>query len=314
MDPARVAWRPVPVQSNVRAVLSLLAGQAGRPHGGGNVARSPDRSSFDTPYAFQRLTTKRPLPDPRLFTVTCATSAATTQAAHLAASILAEYPNLWPETVRGLIVHSAEWAPVMRARFDGAQGRQPGVALQRRYGMGVPDLLRATRSATDALTLVVEDVIHPFHGEGRMREMHLHDLPWPGEVLAHLGEASVRLRVTLSCFIEPNPGRRGWVRRYRYSSHGLRFDVRRPTESNDDFRKRINQLALAEEERRPAAPKVTPQSGTLARLIASLDHFTPTSGAAPLLTLLIAAKSRSIRLPDGGKSDQNMITGLGRPS
>jgi hypothetical protein len=34
-------------------------------------------TSFDTPYSFQRLTTKRPLPDPRLFTVTCATSAAT---------------------------------------------------------------------------------------------------------------------------------------------------------------------------------------------------------------------------------------------
>jgi hypothetical protein len=86
-----------------------------------------------------------------------------------------------------------------------------------------------------------------------MREMHLHDLPWPGDVLADLGGATVRLRVTLSYFIEPNPGRRGWTRRYRYPSHGLRFDVRRPTESNDDFRKRVNQLALTEEERRPTS-------------------------------------------------------------
>jgi hypothetical protein len=218
---------------------------------GGNIARSPDGSSFDTPYVFQRLTTKRPLPDPRLFTVTRATSAATAQVAHLAASILAEYPNLWPETVRALIVHSAEWTSAMRARLDGAPGRQPRMALQRRYGMGVPDLLRATRSATDALTLVVEDVMHPFDGAGRMREMHLHDLPWPVDVLAELGEIPVRLRVTLSYFIEPNPARRGWIRRYRYPSHGLRFDVRRPTESNDDFRKRLNQLALAEEERHP---------------------------------------------------------------
>jgi hypothetical protein len=117
--------------------------------------------------------------------------------------------------------------------------------------MGVPDLLRATRSATDALTLVVEDVIHPFDGQGRMREMHLHDLPWPVDALVDLGETPVRLRITLSYFVEPNPARRGWIRRYRYPSHGLRFDVRRPTESNEEFRKRLNQLALAEEERRP---------------------------------------------------------------
>jgi len=226
---------------------------------GGNIARSPEGASFDTPYSFQRLTTKRPLPDPRLFTVTCATSAATAQAAHHAASILAEYPNLWPETVRALIAHSAEWTPTMRARLDGAHSRQSRVALQRRYGMGVPDLLRATRSATDALTLVVEDVIHPFDGEGRMREMHLHDLPWPTDVLAELGETPVHLRVTLSYFIEPNPARRGWVRRYRYPSHGLRFDVRRPTESNDEFRKRLNQLALTEEEERPRTESDAPE-------------------------------------------------------
>jgi hypothetical protein len=218
----------------------------------GNIARSPGGTDHDTPYSLQRLTTKAPLHDARLFTVTCATSAATAQAAHLAASILAEYPNLWPETIRALVVHSAEWTTAMRTRFDGAQGRQAKTALRRRYGMGVPDLVRATRSASDALTLIVEDLIRPFDGEGRMREMHLHDLPWPAEVLAELGEAPVTLRVTLSYFVEPNPGRRGWTRRYSYASHGLRFDVRRATESTEEFRKRINQLALAEEERRPS--------------------------------------------------------------
>jgi hypothetical protein len=116
--------------------------------------------------------------------------------------------------------------------------------------MGVPDLTRATRSATDALTLIAQDVIHPFDGEGRMREMQLHDLPWPTDVLTGLGEVEVRMRATLSYFIEPNPARRGWVRRYRYASHGLRFDVRRSTESTEDFRKRINLRARAEEERR----------------------------------------------------------------
>lgn len=218
---------------------------------GGNVARSPSGTDFDWPLAFQRLTTKRRFPDPRPLTVTRQTSAATAQAAHLAASILAEYPTIWPETVRALMVHSAEWTPAMKARLDAATQRKPRDALHRRYGMGVANLTRATRSANDALTLVAESVIHPFDGEGRMREIHFHSLPWPTEVLSGLGEATVRLRVTLSYFIEPNPGSRGWVRRYSYASHGLRFDVRRVTESNEAFRKRLNQLALAEEEKRP---------------------------------------------------------------
>lgn len=218
---------------------------------GGNVARSQDGTDFDWPYAFQRLTTKRRFPDQRSLTVTRQTSASTAQAAHLAASVMAEYPVIWPETVRALIVHSAEWTPAMKARLDAAPQRRPRDALHRRYGMGVADLTRATRSAADALTLIAENVIHPFDGEGRMREIHFHSLPWPTDVLADLGGADVRLRVTLSYFIEPNPGSRGWVRRYSYASHGLRFDVRRVNESSENFRKRLNQLALAEEEKRP---------------------------------------------------------------
>jgi hypothetical protein len=217
-------------------------------------------------------------------TVSNATSAATAQAAQLAASILAEYPSLWPETVRALIVHSAEWTPAMRRRFQQASGRQAVVALHRRYGMGVPDLARATRSATDALTLVAQDVIHPYDGHGRMREMNLHNLPWPIDVLADLGSADVRLRVTLSYFIEPNPARRGWQRRYRYASHGLRFEVRRPTESNDDFRKRINQLALEEEEQRPRSQTDASewQFGPEQRTTGSLHTDTWTGTAADL--------------------------------
>lgn len=219
---------------------------------GGNVARSPAGTGYDTPEELQLVTTKAPISDARLLTVTCATSAATALAAHLAASILADYPSMWPETVRALIVHSAEWTDAMRRHVREADTKSMLRTIHRRYGMGVPDLGRATRSATDALTLIAQDTIHPFHN-GKMREMHLHDLPWPTHILADLGHATVRLRVTLSYFIEPNPGRRGWKRRYSYASHGLRFDVRRATESTDDLRKRLNRLALAEEERRPTS-------------------------------------------------------------
>ncbi len=47
------------------------------------------------------------------------------------------------------------------------------------------------------------------------------------------------MRVTLSYFIEPNPSERGFSARYRYESHGLRYDVKRPAESGADFRARI---------------------------------------------------------------------------
>jgi len=139
----------------------------------------------------------------------------------------------------------------MRAHLRGAgTGKKARLRLARRYGFGVPSLERALRSAADALTLVAQATLSPFD-KGKMREMHVHALPWPKAVLEGLAETPVRLRVTLSYFIEPNPARRGWKRRHRYASHGLRFEVKTATESLDDFRKRLNQRALEEDEERP---------------------------------------------------------------
>jgi hypothetical protein len=59
------------------------------------------------------------------------------------------------------------------------------------------------------------------------------------------------MRVTLSYFIEPNPSSRGWRGRYVYPSHGLRFDIRRSTESSAEFRRRLNRVAELEEGRAP---------------------------------------------------------------
>jgi len=217
---------------------------------GGNAAVDPGGTDFDWPDSLQILTTGSS-PAGRLLSTTNATSAATAEAAYMASTISAEYPVFWPETVRGLMVHSAEWTDQMTTQMSaaGASRRQRG-AFVRRYGYGVPTLERALRSAANALTLVVQDTIHPFH-RGSLREMHLHDLPWPRDVLADLGEAPVKMRTTLSYFIEPSPTRRGWRRRYRYASHQLRFDLREADETNDEFRKRINKKALGEEEERP---------------------------------------------------------------
>ncbi|HXH26018.1 MAG TPA: S8 family peptidase [Vicinamibacterales bacterium] len=191
-------------------------------------------------------------PAERMFVLTYATSASTAQVARLTALILAEYPDFWPETVRGLVVHSARWTKAMEAHLRGVSGKRGRAKLVRRYGFGVPSVARALRSANDALTLVAQSTIRPF-SKGKMREMHVHQLPWPAEVLEQLGPTPVRLRVTLSYFVEPNPGRRGWKKRHRYASHGLRFDVKTPTETLDDFRKRLNEKALEDDDEKPAS-------------------------------------------------------------
>jgi len=217
---------------------------------GGNAAVSPAETDFDTLDSLSLLTTHRDVPA-RLLTTTNATSAATAQCAHIASVIAAEYPSFWPETVRGLIAHSARWTDQMLEQFTAAgNGKQQRESLTRRYGYGVPTLERCIRSAANALTLIVQDTIHPFQN-GKLREMHMHALPWPTEALAELGEVPVTLRATLSYFIEPSPTRRGWRRRYRYASHQLRFELQGATETDDGFRKRLNKRALDEEEERP---------------------------------------------------------------
>jgi hypothetical protein len=99
----------------------------------------------------------------------------------------------------------------------------------------------------------VQGTIHPF-SNGSMREIQIHTLPWPKTQLAALAELGVKLRVTLSYFIEPNPSRRGWRKKHRYQSHGLRFAIKAPTESDVDLHKRLNEKALAEDEEKPATP------------------------------------------------------------
>lgn len=217
---------------------------------GGNVVKNA-RDEVDFPCADLCLLSTHFQPAKKPFVLSWATSAATAQAARMAAMISAEYPALWPEAVRALVVHSAEWTAQMQTHLRGASRKRDRANLVRRYGFGVPRFERALRSAGDALTLIAQSSIRPFV-DGKMREMHCFELPWPREVLQSLGGTPVRLRVTLSYFIEPNPGRRGWKKRHRYASHGLRFEVKGPTESVEEFRKRLNQRALDEDEEKPA--------------------------------------------------------------
>lgn len=194
-------------------------------------------------------------PHDRLFTTMNATSAATALACRMAAQLMTSYPELWPESIRALMVHSAEWTDSMRQRFlpsSGTPTKSEYLHLVRHCGFGVPNLERALWSVSNSLTMVVEAELYPFKREPRkqptLRDMNLHRFPWPLTELEGLGETEVEMRVTLSYFIEPNPSNRGFRSRYRYESHGLRFEVKRPSESENDFRVRINSAALTEEE------------------------------------------------------------------
>jgi len=223
---------------------------------GGNGIREANGTVADTDDSLLLLTTHSH-PTERLLTTMGDTSAATAQAARMAARLMARYPDFWPETVRGLLVHSAEWTQEMKTATVGKPAGHRTRLLLRRYGYGVPDLERASWSASNLLTLVAQDSLQPFEKrDGRVatKDLGLHALPWPRAELSSLGSETVEVRVTLSYFIEPNPARRGWKYRHRYASHGLRFAIKAAAEELEDFRARVSKDAQSEE-RRGRTPK-----------------------------------------------------------
>jgi hypothetical protein len=74
-------------------------------------------------------------------------------------------------------------------------------------------------------------------------------------MLEKLENESVELKITLSYFIEPNPGLSANVEPQRYQSHGLRYDLRRKGESLSTFKMRVN---AAEREDARKGPRVEP--------------------------------------------------------
>jgi hypothetical protein len=172
---------------------------------GGNWAALGDQC--DCPDDLGLLTTHRD-PTTRHFDIFRDTSAATAMAGNLAGRILAAAPERWPETIRALIVHSADWTPVMKKQFEAASEQQKRVIL-RQYGYGVPSYDRAIFSALNDLTLIAEDMLQPLwkdtvDGKIKSRHMNLHQFPWPRAELEQLAETEVELRVTLVlCGAEP---------------------------------------------------------------------------------------------------------------
>ncbi len=182
-----------------------------------------------------------------------ATSAATAQAARLAARLTAEYPHYWPETIRALMIHGAEWTPFMKDALTAAGTKSAAYLLLRRYGHGVPTFERAAASARNHLAMISEAEIQPYSRSGKgMNECHFYSLPWPRAALESLGEQDVTLKITLSYFVEPNPGSSAAFDPYRYQSFGLRFDLKRRSETAVNFAKRLNKQAWEQPKDRPS--------------------------------------------------------------
>ena len=178
-----------------------------------------------------------------------ATSAATAEAARLACRLMAAKPEYWPETIRALMIHGAEWTDKMRFALD-PLGKTEAARLLRHFGYGVPTYERAIASAENHLALVAQSEIQPYSDSG-FKDCHYFDLPWPRQAFEALGDEEIRLKVTLSYFVDPNPGALASLDPYRYQSFGLRFDLKRRMESAGEFKKRVNADERADPRRRP---------------------------------------------------------------
>lgn len=226
---------------------------------GGNIGR--DNADFHGTHEALSVLTTSHLPLKRLFKSFNATSAATAEAAWFAAQAQVAYPNAWPETIRALMVHSAEWTPAMREQFAPTGSKTELSKLRRICGYGVPSLKRALNCMNNSLVLVAERELKPYcytdEVTGKPQsgmQMHIYELPWPVETLRDLGDKNVTMRVTLSYFIEPGPGQRGWKEKYRYASHGLRFEVCGAQEEPEEFAKRISNFVAEDENNENSAP------------------------------------------------------------
>lgn len=182
----------------------------------------------------------------KLFLPFGGTSSAAAFAAKMAADLKRLNPSFWPETIRGLMVHSADWTDQM---LQGKDLKKEGDrrSLIRSVGYGVPNFEKASYSTKNSLTLIAENYLKPYKIEGsqvKTNEYHFYELPWPTSVLEEvLYDKNVKIIITLSYFIEPNPGARQYANNFSYHSHSLDFKMIKPLESLKTFERRISAAA-----------------------------------------------------------------------
>lgn len=264
---------------------------------GGNVLLSPGKTEVSDADCVSLLTTSGRSTG-QLFAATGATSAATALVSRQLALLMVEHPRLWPETHRALLVHSAEWTERMyehKGQLEKTHSDKVAAEnMLRLFGFGVPDVERALYSATHALTLIAESELQPYKRapeaaastDATFNEMHLYELPWPKAALETIDpNIELRMKVTLSYFVEPNPGRRGYRERFSYASHGLRFQVIRPEQSIKNFQAQINKHADYDEYDGPEGDADGWRFGPKLRTRGSIHSDIWTGTAARLATM-----------------------------
>lgn len=180
------------------------------------------------------------------------TSASTALASKFIAELYYHYPDLRPETIRALTIHTANWTSQMLGdqKINNLTNLNK-LQLIQKVGYGLPNLIKAKFSAQNSLTLLIERNIVPYKYEDnrvKSNEFHLIDLPWPREALLNLAEEEVILTITLSYFIEPNPGNKRYAKASNYRSHGLRFKMMDSNESLRAFKSRVSRVIREEDD------------------------------------------------------------------
>jgi hypothetical protein len=173
--------------------------------------------------------------------------------------------------------------------------------MLREFGYGVPDIERAILSARNDATLVAQAEIQPFAigADGRtgvFNEMHFYDLPWPKAALEKLENEIVTMKVTLSYFIEPNLAGKAATRPDTYRSFGLRFDMKKRTETAARFRSRIS----ASQAKDGTEADGEASCWLLGQKLSRRGRCIAICGAAGRSNWQVTTPSRSIRSGDGG--------------
>lgn len=216
---------------------------------GGNAA--VQNGGIIDPESLLLLSTSRGGVGRSLLTTFNDTSASTALASKFAAELYTAYPRFKPETIRALMVHSADWTPEMLTNRSISQlNSSEKEKLLAHVGYGVPNMEKARYSANNSLSMILERTLTPFKLNGstvKTNEFHLFDLPWPVAVLQELLGTIVRFKITLSYFFEPNPGNKQYELPASYKSHGLRFKMINANESERAFRGRISKTLREED-------------------------------------------------------------------
>lgn len=217
---------------------------------GGNRLLSPNPPIYDTNHDdVSILTTSGDVNYP--FDCHTDSSAASALASNYAALIADKYPKYWPETIRGLLIHSCQYTKKFLDVYSSLEKiyseKKAIEILLRTIGYGVPNLEVALNSANNHALIVIQDSLKPFKknkSDIQFNEMQVINLPWPKSSLAKISDKNVELKVTLSYFIEPNPQSKGFRSKYAYPSCGLRFKMLGSNQTLKDFKASLNRQAM----------------------------------------------------------------------